>query len=122
MNRDQTPGTLATAALPDIDAPNHRRCRILGVALIFLLVFAAYWPALRGEFVWDDALLVTKNPLVKGEFGLHSIWFHTDFPLTLVALWVQWLTWGNHPAGYHAVNILLHAINALLLWSVLKRL
>jgi len=90
--------------------------------LIVLLALAAYWPALRGEFIWDDTLLVQKNPLVKGEFGLHSIWFRTDFPLSLAALWAQWLVWGNHPAGYHIVNALLHAANALLLWRVLERL
>src|SRR5205809_844313 len=36
-----------------------RRSRLRwGAAVIFLLVLAVYWPALRGDFVWDDALLV----------------------------------------------------------------
>src|SRR6266550_3955424 len=93
-----------------------------GMALIFLLAFAVYWPALRGQFVWDDVLLVDKNPLVKGEAGLRSIWFHADFPLTTLAFWLQWLMWGKHPAGYHIVNVLLHALNAVLVWRVLARL
>src|SRR6266581_8555013 len=94
----------------------------LGVLLILLVVLAAYWPALRGQFVWDDELLVAKSPLVTGKLTLRSIWFGTDFPLSLTALWLEWLAWGKNPAGYHAINILLHALGAVLLWRVLRRL
>ena len=94
----------------------------LGALLICGVVIAAYWPALRGQFVWDDELLVTKNPLVTGKSNVFSVWFGTDFPLSLVALWMQWLAWGKNPAGYHVVNILLHAAGALLFWRVLLRL
>jgi len=93
-----------------------------GVATIFGLVLVCYWPALRGEFVWDDQLLVTRNPLVTGHFNLRSIWFRTDFPLTSAALWLQWLCWGAKPTGYHLINALLHAVNATLIWRVALRL
>src|SRR5262245_32673753 len=93
-----------------------------GVALLFLLVVAAYWAALRGQFVWDDPLVIDQNPLVKGQVSLASVWFKTDFPLSTVAFWVQWLFWGKIPLGYHAVNILLHATSAVLIWRVLMRL
>ncbi len=92
------------------------------MAALPLLAVGAYVPALRGGFIWDDLLLVQQNPLVTGEFTLGSIWFRTDFPLSTVVLWLQWLAWGNHPAGYHAVNVALHALNALLVWRVLRRL
>ena len=35
---------------------------------------------------------------------------------------VQYHFWQLQPAGYHAVNILLQALNAILLWIVLRRL
>jgi tetratricopeptide (TPR) repeat protein len=94
----------------------------LGVACIVVLVFAAYWPVLRGEFIWDDPLLVDSNPLVTGKLGLSTIWFQTDFPLTSVAFWLQRLAWGNNATGYHIVNVALHAIDACLVWAVLARL
>jgi tetratricopeptide (TPR) repeat protein len=97
------------------------RRRTLAAGLI-ALTFLAYWPVLRGEFVWDDLMVVAKNPLVTGEFSLSNIWFRTDFPLTSVALWLQWLLWGPHPAGYHIVNVALHALNAILVWLLLERL
>ena len=94
----------------------------LGAALIFLMALAVYWPALGGGFVWDDALLVNKNLLATGELSLGSVWFQTDFPLSLVALWVEWLAWGKNAGGYHAVNVLLHAASAVLVWRILARL
>jgi len=89
---------------------------------MLLAVFTVYWPALAGQFLWDDMLVVHRNPLVTGEMSPRAIWFHMDFPLTYVAFWLEWLAWGNHPAGYHIVNVLLHAASALLLWRVLARL
>jgi Flp pilus assembly protein TadD len=90
--------------------------------LLVLAVVAAYWPALSGQFVWDDALLVDRNPLVTGKLSLVSVWFRTDFPLTIVAFWLEWLAWGSHPVPYHIVNVLLHALGTILVWKVLGKL
>jgi tetratricopeptide (TPR) repeat protein len=95
--------------------------------LIVLLVFLAYLPALHGGFIWDDNIYVTNNPLLTAPDGLRRIWFSTDspsqyFPLTYTVFRLEHSLWGLNPAGYHCVNILLHAINALLLWRLLKRL
>jgi tetratricopeptide (TPR) repeat protein len=86
-----------------------------------------YVPAMRAGFVWDDDLLVTANPLVLNPAGLRLIWAGTstapDYaPITYSAFWMEWRLWTNHPAGYHCVNILLHAASVLLIWRVLLRL
>jgi Flp pilus assembly protein TadD len=67
-------------------------------------------------------MLVQGNPLLKGTLDLGTVWFRTDFPLANVAFWAQWHLWGDHPAGYHIVNVLLHATSAVLLWRVLALL
>jgi Flp pilus assembly protein TadD len=95
--------------------------------LIALLVFLAYLPALRGGFIWDDDVYVTNNPLLTAPDGLRQIWFSTNspsqyFPLTYTVFRTEHSLWGLNPAGYHCVNILLHAFNALLVWQLLKRL
>lgn len=110
-----------SASEPSAGTSNRRRSWLWGSGLV-LLTFAAYWPVLNGGFVWDDTVLIDRNSLVKGEASLLTIWFREDFPLSLVALWLQWLAWGKHAAGYHIVNVLLHAGGAVLFWRVLTRL
>ena len=95
----------------------------MGALALAALVLAAYWPLLPGSFLMDDRRLVdTDNPLVNGTAGPLSIWFHADFALSTFAFWVQWLAWGGNPAGYHAVNMALHALSAALVWRLLARL
>jgi tetratricopeptide (TPR) repeat protein len=82
---------------------------------------------LHGGFIWDDDVYVTNNPLLTAPDGLRRIWFTMDspsqyFPLTYTVFRLERSLWGLNPAGYHWVNILLHAINAVLVWRLLKRL
>ncbi|HVV00494.1 MAG TPA: tetratricopeptide repeat protein [Verrucomicrobiae bacterium] len=89
------------------------------LAVLVLCVGAVYIPAYYGQFVWDDTVLVRRNPLVTGELTLSTLWFHTDFPLTILALWLQWLAAGPHPALYHGVTVAFHVLATVLLWRVL---
>jgi protein O-mannosyl-transferase len=95
-------------------------------ALIVIAAFAVYWPAIHGQFIWDDAEFVTASPLVHAGDGLYRMWFTSEpidyWPLTNSMYWLEWRLWGMNPAGYHIVNILLHAANALLFWALLRRL
>jgi Flp pilus assembly protein TadD len=106
-----------------MDTSNGRWRAGLGVLALVALVLAAYHPLLPGSFLMDDRRLVqTDNPLVNGTSGPLSIWFHADFALSTFAFWVEWLAWGQNPAGYHAVNMALHALSAVLVWGLLARL
>jgi tetratricopeptide (TPR) repeat protein len=95
----------------------------MGVLAIVLLAFAVYSPVLPGSFLMDDARLTgPDNTLVSGQASPVSIWFQTDFPLAAVGWWLEHLAFGPNPAGYHVVNITLHALSSLLLWRLLARL
>jgi len=94
---------------------------------LLVLTLLVYWPSYRADFIWDDDLMVTANPMVKGGWhGLREIWFTGKFvdyiPLTLTSFWVERHFWGPSSAGYHATNVLLHAMAALLVWRILLRL
>ncbi len=98
----------------------------IGGALLILTTVLAYWPALAGGFIWDDDLLVTNNRLIQSSNGLSRIWFTTEpidyWPLTNSSFWLEWRLWGMRAAGYHATNLFLHIVAALLVWALLKRL
>ncbi|MGD0650694.1 MAG: tetratricopeptide repeat protein [Verrucomicrobiia bacterium] len=103
------------------------RSRGAGAVLIIVLTVVAYLPAMRGGFIWDDDYYVTENPLLTATDGLRRIWFSTHhqsqyFPLVYTTLRFERMLWGLNPMGYHVVNVLLHSLNALLVWAVLKRL
>jgi tetratricopeptide (TPR) repeat protein len=96
------------------------------LAVIVGLTLSAFAPAMRAEFIWDDDDYVSENPLLRGTDGLVKIWTTTQtpqyYPMVFTSFWVEHQLWGVEPAGYHVVNIALHALNAFLLGCVLRRL
>jgi protein O-mannosyl-transferase len=95
--------------------------------LLVLMTILAYQPVWHAGFIWDDDVYVTNNPLLTAPDGLERIWFSLDspsqyFPLTYTVFRIEHALWGLMPAGYHWVNILFHAVNALLVWRLLQRL
>lgn len=110
--------------------PQHRPDRwqaaLPGLALV-LLVVVVYLPALRGQFIWDDDFHVLKNASLRSLDGLWWMWFKPGatqqyYPITFSSFWIDYHLWGLNPLPYHAENILLHALNAVLVWRILRRL
>src|SRR5262245_46564907 len=103
-----------------------KRFMWLQAAAIVLLTFTVYTSAIRGGFIWDDDFYVTQNPLLTAPHGLLDIWTTTKspqyYPLVFTTFWMEYRLWGLHPAGYHAVNVILHALNAVIIFLLLRRL
>ena len=102
---------------------------MLPILALALLVAVSYFPATQGGFVWDDNIFIVNSDPVQAADGLWRIWFspsttgeHHYWPLTYTTFWLEHKLWGFAPVGYHAVNLLLHFVNALLLWRLLLRL
>lgn len=96
-------------------------------AVIVLIVVAAYLPALYGGYIWDDDVYVTKNPALTSVEGLWSSWTHLSanvqyYPLVFTSFWLEYHVWQLSPFGYHFVNVVLHLLNAFLVWHILRRL
>ncbi len=96
------------------------------IAMLVLLGLLVYLPAFRGPFFWDDEEQVSQNPDVIQPFGILNTWLNTQaseyVPLTTTSYWFEWGWWHGATTGYHIDNVLLHGLNAGLLWLVLRRL
>src|SRR5438876_1193577 len=73
---------------------------LLGIAVICLVSYIVYRPALNGEFVLDDELL-TQDKLIKASDGLYRLWFTTEptdyWPITSSSFWFEWRFFQSSP-------------------------
>ena len=130
-DRDDAPRQAPARPVPAPGAENRgpRGLPSLQVLGFALLVAASYLPVLGAGFVWDDTILV-ETPVLRTWSGLWSIWFSPGdiareahyWPVVYTSFWLEHKLWGLAPAGYHAVNLLLHLVNVLLTWRLLQRL
>ena len=119
--------TSAASTAPVLPPPSSKWHRSLPVLAIFALTFLAYAPIYRAGFIWDDDKHVWQNVLLHSTDGLRRLWTVRDalpqyYPLTHTLFWIEYHLWANNPLGYHTVNVLIHALNAVLVWRILKRL
>ncbi len=125
------PRPAAAGPVPPTVAENDgaRSLPSLQALALALLVVASYLPVLGAGFVWDDAILVETREL-RAWSGLWNIWFSPGdiareahyWPVVYTSFWLEHKLWGLAPLGYHAVNLLLHVANVLLIWRLLQRL
>lgn len=96
-------------------------------SLLLVLTLLAYAPALRDGFVWDDDAHVTDNPTLTSLDGLRRIWVEPTstpqyYPMVHTTFWIERHLFGLNPFGYHLDNVVLHLLNAFLLWFLLESL
>jgi protein O-mannosyl-transferase len=99
------------------------------IALVLAeLVIIVFFPALRAGFVsWDDDTYFLGNPYYRGLGPAQLRWMFTAMsghymPLTWLTHGLDYVLWGMQPGGYHAVNVLLHALAAVTAYFVALRL
>jgi Tfp pilus assembly protein PilF len=98
-------------------------------ALVFAVAFLTFWPGLGGDFVnWDDYDNVVNNPGVHGLGRAQLEWMWTSavlghyIPLTWMSFGLNFALGGLKPRGYHVLNLLLHAANAVAVYWIARRL
>lgn len=100
---------------------------VLPAAALLGMVIIAYAPVYRAGFIWDDDDYVIENSTLRDRAGLWRIWSDPAatpqyYPLVHTTFWLEYRAWGLWPAGYHVTNVLLHGVNAVLLWRILSLL
>jgi protein O-mannosyl-transferase len=111
----------ATVKLPQTVDPEKWKI-YSALAVIVLITIISYLPVFHnGLLAWDDEGYIKNNPLVYS-FNLKDIFSKNTMgnwhPLTILALAAEYHLFGLNPAGYHAVNLLLHILNVLLVFYV----
>lgn len=100
-----------------------------------LLISIAYVNSLSVDFIWDDRSLIVANPQIR-ELKLPQINFalyqHVNSdkfvtpvysrPLQIASYATDYAIWKLNPFGYHLTNLILHILNALLIFVFLKEL
>ncbi|HWO10320.1 MAG TPA: hypothetical protein VNN80_12590, partial [Polyangiaceae bacterium] len=112
------------------------RTGLLALSLVVAAV-AVMASSLDGPFIFDDVPLIHGNDRVHG-FSHWQRWFQSTLwdtnydpsevrhtrgfwrPLVLLSYAVDWRLGGGSPISFHLTNLLLHAINASLLFRVLR--
>lgn len=111
--------------------PGHRR-RLLAIAAACLLAALVYANTLANGFALDDVWIIQENPSVHGIDQLPAAfsrpyWPRVDTdeamyrPVTIASFILDWELWDGRAAGFHLVNILLHAAVTGLLLLLLAR-
>jgi tetratricopeptide (TPR) repeat protein len=107
----------------------RRRSFVLG-ALLFLLVAGVFLPAVTHDFItYDDPVYVTQNAHVTGGLTPENVaWAFKSteasnwHPLTWLSHMADCQLFGLRPWGHHLTSVLLHALNALILFVALRRM
>src|SRR3954463_12104424 len=120
--------SVKAADLPEAHAGTRQR-RLLfsawaGAVVLLAATLATYYPALRGEFVWDDPGWTTDlRPLFTDVDGLWRIWttpksIQQYYPLTGTTFWLDYHLWGGWTLPYHLENVVFHFAAAMLFWRL----
>jgi len=110
-------------------APPTARGRGLVALAVFALAAVPFLGALRAGFLnWDDRGTLLDQDAWRGFSLEHLRWMATSFhmghhmPLT----WLSWALdealWGLDPFGFHLTNLVLHGLNAVLVFFLAERL
>lgn len=101
----------------------------LYLTAILLLTAIAFWPVLKNGFTnWDDPTYLENNPLIR-ELSASNIkriftevYFANYQPLHILSYAIEYHFFQLNPTGYHAVSLIMHLINVILVFIFVTRL
>lgn len=107
-----------------------RRTGIL-LAILMILTALAYWPSLYGGYVFDDFPNIVDNAAVHmhtldaeslRRAALASPSSALGRPLAMLSFAIDWYFAGGNPLSMKIENLVIHLINGLLLFGLLRTL
>lgn len=105
-----------------------KRTTLTALALLAIVV-VAFFPIFQNGFVGiDDGEYILHNTQVRSGITFQgAVWAFTNrgyasnlHPITWLSHMLDVTLFGLDPRGHHAVNLLIHAANTLLLFGVMR--
>ncbi|MCK5543611.1 MAG: hypothetical protein KAI35_00240, partial [Desulfobulbaceae bacterium] len=102
---------------------HQKRLKFLYYGTLALFIVIAYYPSLDVPFMFDDYPNIIANPAVHPEtlsdlIDVFDSKVSSDRPLALLSFALNYWLHGLDEFGYHLVNILIHLLNAFLLYTI----
>lgn len=101
-------------------------------ALLLSAVAVLFANVINAGFVYDDANFIVENTPIKTwlftrpwDFFLKpevAVWSGIYRPLRTLSFAIDYQFFGLNPIGYHVENIVIHALNVLLVYYILRKL
>ena len=119
-----------SSSLPAATAIPHEKQTSpwLIAAALAVLTLVSYWPTFSNGFVnYDDDGYITQNHAVQQGLSFANVTW--AFRATVMANWhpLAWIShmadvqlFGSHAAGHHATSLLVHIVNVVLLFFLLR--
>ena len=128
---DRPPPTSMGKTSQNASIRGGRPWRLAGAVPIALIVLAGcltYWNSFAGVLVFDDGLAIVQNvtirslwppgPVLSPRRGGSPV---AGRPVVNLSLAVNYALGGLDPWGYHAVNLAVHILAALMLFGIIRR-
>jgi len=105
----------------------------LPVLILVIVCFSQfiYLNSLSNQFVYDDEFTIVTNYFVK-TWNNFPLLFNSDYfklsgelsyrPVVTLSYFIDYTLWKLNPFGFHLTNSLLHTLNSVLLFLLLKRI
>src|SRR6476660_8398831 len=105
------------------------RNQLLWLGLVLLAPFAADLPVLRAGFTnYDDGLYILENPMVRNPDWGHlkdiffTIYQNQYAPIATLIMAIEVRVFGATPASLKAIAVLLHIVNTVLVFQLIRQL
>lgn len=115
--------------MPVLRLPHLGSTSVLAPPLLLVsITLAVYGNSLANGFVWDDEHIIVQNPRTRDLASIGTVLLTPDEvapyyrPLNRASYLIDFQLFGMDPAGFHAVNLGLHAASVLLLFLLGSRL
>ena len=113
----------------------HAVRRVLVPLALAVISFVVYANTIGNDFVWDDEHLILLDNRLTDDSPVHKL-FTVDFfaqhddeveygyyrPVITSSYFLGTKVFGRNPAGFHIMNLLMHIMCVLLVWTLGRRL